>query len=125
MLLRVTSLVLELASTPAYHASTIVRSRPNAQIATTRPTSVRPVRSLCLNAFFASSLSRNTASLLRPRARGPPRASSRARVVDEHALLQVHDAARVRGGLRVVRHHDDCLAHARHELPEQPQHLLA
>jgi hypothetical protein len=40
MALRVTSRVLAEASTPAYQASTMVRSRPKAQIATTRPISV-------------------------------------------------------------------------------------
>ncbi len=49
-----TSRALELALAPAYHASTIVRSSPNAVIATTMPTIVNAVRSLCRNAFLAT-----------------------------------------------------------------------
>src|SRR3954463_14791440 len=58
MALRVTSRALELALAPAYHASTTVRSNPNAVIATTMPTTVSVVRSLCLNAFLKMSRSR-------------------------------------------------------------------
>src|SRR5213082_3483626 len=53
--LRVTSRADELAFAPAYHASTIVRSNPNAVIATTMPTIVSVVRSLWRSAFFSTS----------------------------------------------------------------------
>jgi hypothetical protein len=56
MALRVISRVLLLPSTPAYQASTMVRSRPKAQIATTRPTIVSTVRSLWRKAFFSRQL---------------------------------------------------------------------
>jgi hypothetical protein len=45
------SLALELAFAPAYHASTMVRSSPNAVIATTIPVIVNAVLSLCRKAF--------------------------------------------------------------------------
>ena len=57
--LRVTSRALELALAPAYQASTIVRRRPNAVIATTMPTTVSAVRSLCRNAFLATRRGRS------------------------------------------------------------------
>jgi hypothetical protein len=59
MELRVISRVLDVPSTPAYQASTMVRSRPKAQIATTRPTIVSTVRSRWRNAFLNSRRSRN------------------------------------------------------------------
>ena len=57
--LRVTSRALELALAPAYHASTIVRSNPNAVIATTMPITVNAVLSLCRNAFLTTRSGRN------------------------------------------------------------------
>ena len=61
---------LELALAPAYHASTIVRSSPNAVIATTMPTIVSAVLSLCRNAFLATSSGRNMIDDPRRRAVG-------------------------------------------------------
>jgi hypothetical protein len=52
---RVTSLVEEAPSAPAYQASTTVRNRPNASIATTRPRTVKPVRSLWRKVFLRIS----------------------------------------------------------------------
>src|SRR5689334_20601028 len=72
--LRVTSRADELALAPAYHASTMVRSTPNATIATTMPTTVSVVRSLWRNALRSTNRRTNIA---------------KARSVDQHALLQM------------------------------------
>src|SRR5215831_2721810 len=63
--LRVTSRAEELAFAPAYHASTIVRSRPKAAMATTMPTMVRIVRSLCRSAFLKMRSGMNMAFAIR------------------------------------------------------------
>jgi hypothetical protein len=51
--------VLELASAPAYQASTTVRNSPNELMATMRPTKVNSVRSLWRNAFLNSKRNKN------------------------------------------------------------------
>src|SRR5437763_10433551 len=89
--LRVTRRADELALAPAYQASTIVRSSPNAVIATMMPMTVSVVRSLWRNAL------RRTSSGTNMRGR---RASG-----DQHALFQMDQPMRLLGRLRVVRHH--------------------
>ena len=45
--------------------------------------------------------------------------------IDEQALLQVHEAVRLFGRLRIVRHHDDRLAEVVVQTLEQPEDLFA
>src|SRR5512143_532006 len=97
--LRVTSRALELAFAPAYHASTTVRRSPNAPIATTMPTTVSAVRSLCRSAFRTTSSGTNMT--------GRERAGESGR---EHAFLQVDQPMRLLGALGIVGDHDDRLA---------------
>jgi len=58
--LRVTRRADELALAPAYHASTIVRSKPNAVMATMMPMTVSVVRSRWRNALRSTSRGTNT-----------------------------------------------------------------
>src|SRR5437762_13045348 len=88
--LRVTRRADELALAPAYQASTIVRSNPNAVMATTMPTIVSTVRSLWRSAFLMTSST--TYMVRRPS-------------VDEDAFFKMDDPMRRFGGLRIVRHH--------------------
>src|SRR5947208_2061727 len=85
--LRVMRRADELAFAPAYQASTIVRSKPNAVIATIMPTTVRIVRSLWRSAFFST----RSATYMRF-----------ARLMDEHALLEMDQSVRRFGRLRIV-----------------------
>src|SRR5690242_12738976 len=101
---------------------------PNAAIATTMPTMVSVVRSLCRNALRRTSRGKNIgAGVSRegpPRPTDPPLGGQRAErawgdvssSVDEQALFEMHHSMRLLGRLRVVRHHDDRLA----ELVVQP-----
>src|SRR5262249_53340933 len=92
----------------AYHASTIVRSRPNAVIATTMPTIVSTVRSLWRRAFLRTS----SATYMAGR-----------RSVDQHAFFEMNQAMRLFSGLRVVRHHDDRLAELAVQAIEQAENF--
>jgi hypothetical protein len=117
MELRVISRVLDVPSTPAYQASTMVRSRPKAQIATTRPTIVSTVRSRWRKAFLSSRRSRNMVRGWLSADRPPLRRRH------QHALFKVDQAPGARGGLGVVRDHHDGLAEFAVQLVQQVQHL--
>src|SRR4030095_12164671 len=99
------------ASAPAYQAATIVRKSPNATIATTMPTMVRIVRSLCRNALRKTSETMNTVSF-------------EARSVDQPAFLEMDEPRGTARGLGIVRHHDDGLAELTIEPFEQIENLL-
>src|SRR6185437_16725215 len=139
--LRVTRRADELAFAPAYQASTIVRSMPNAAIATTMPTIVSVVRSLCRKVLRRTSSGTNIVAGCRQFGSGAAVGSTSASVVmfivrarraccvvpssiDEHALLEMHDPVCLLGRLRVVRHHDDRLAKLGVQPLEQAQDLL-
>src|SRR5213078_1220857 len=93
--------------TPAFHAPTIVRIRPNAITAVAIPTMVSAVRRRCRKRFLKASRSSFTA--------GPSL---------QFALVQVAYEMRALGGVRVVRHHHDGLLELPIEPLEQRQHLL-
>src|SRR6185437_4457688 len=114
--LRVTRRADELAFAPAYQASTIVRSMPNAAIATTMPTIVSVVRSLCRKALRRTSSGTNIGRRVRRRRRAKRACGQLPSSVDEHALLEMHHPMRLLRRFRVVCHHDDRLA----ELGVQP-----
>src|SRR5262245_1988600 len=124
------------ALAPAYHASTMVWSRPKARIATINPSTVKPVRSLWRRALRRMSFRNCTAS----KARSVCRALSCRRtaltphlahglLVDvfrarELALVEVHDGVRAIGGAAIVRHHHDGLAELDVQAIHQREHLL-
>src|SRR5882762_3401120 len=80
------------AATPAFHAPTIVRIRPNAITAVAIPSIVSAVRSRCRNTFLKTILISFTA--------GPSL---------QLALVEVADDVGPLDGVRVVRHHHDGL----------------
>src|SRR6185436_2618743 len=86
--LRVIRRALEAAAAPAYHASTTVRSRPNASTSMASPVTVSSVRSRWRKALRTTSLRRNK----------------------QLALLEVHQRPGRFRPVRIVRHHDDGLA---------------
>src|SRR5947199_10817149 len=85
--------------TPAFHAPTIVRIRPNAISAVAIPPMVSAVRRRCRQRFVKTSRSSFTA--------GPSL---------QFALVQVAYEMRALGGARVVRHQHE----GRLELPSEP-----
>src|SRR5438105_4526045 len=93
--------------TPAFHAPTIVRIRPNAITAVAIPTMVSAVRRRCRKRFLKTSRRSFTA--------GPSL---------QFALVQMAYEMRALGGVRVVRHHHDGLLELPIEPLEQRQHLL-
>src|SRR6185295_18666563 len=80
------------AATPAFHAPTMVRMRPNAITAVAIPSIVRIVRSGCRNRFLRTILTSFT---------GAPSL--------QLALVEVAADVRPLGGVRIVRHHHDRL----------------
>src|SRR5213596_4053323 len=93
--------------TPAFHAPTIVRIRPNAITAVAIPTMVSAVRRRCRKRFLKTSRSSFTA--------GPSL---------QFALVQVAYEMGALGGVRVVRHHHDRLLELLVQPLEQRQDLL-
>src|SRR2546422_8452680 len=93
--------------TPAFHAPTIVRIRPNAIPAVAIPTIVSAVRRRCRNRFLNTSRRSFTA--------GPSL---------QFALVQVAYEVRALGGVRVVRHHHDGLLEFLVQPLEQREHLF-
>src|ERR1041384_2885651 len=80
------------AATPAFHAPTIVRIRPNAITAAAIPSTVSAVRSRCRPTFLSPILASFT-----------PSASLQL------ALVPVPFLVRPLGSVQVVRHHQDRL----------------
>jgi hypothetical protein len=113
--LRVMSRALELAFAPAYHASTIVRSSPNAVIATTIPVTVNAVLSLWRNAFRA--MRRGTNMFDRREVRGLPEKTTRATSIFSLNYARTQDRARHRERARPkprrADHHRDAALTAR------------
>src|SRR5512134_52572 len=101
---RVMRRVFDAPSAPAYQASTTVCSRPKATIATTSPSTVRPVRNRWRSALRSASLSDST--------------GRRRDLIREHALLEVLQVVGALRRMRIVSDHDDGLA----ELVVQPVH---
>src|SRR5690606_34682575 len=113
--LRVTSRVLAAAAAPACQASITVCSSPKAITATSRPATVSAVRSRCRRALRAMSLSTNMRRLVS----GPVRGRARAQL----ALLELDQAPRRAGRLRIVSHHENGLAELGIEPAQQAEHL--
>src|SRR5205809_5422545 len=84
------------ADTPAFHAPTIVRIRPNAMTAVAIPSIVSTVRSRCRNTFLRTILTSFTAA---PPARPAPSL--------QLALVEVAHHVRPLDPLRGVGHHHD------------------
>src|SRR5467141_2218235 len=95
------------AATPAFHAPTIGRIRPNAITAVAIPSIVRIVRSRCRNRFLRTILSSFT---LAPSL--------------QLAFVEVPHDVRSLGGVRIVRHHHDGLLELLVQPLEQREHLF-
>src|SRR6266513_2265337 len=92
-------------ATPAFHAPTMVRIRPNAITAVAMPSIVSTVRRRCRNRFLRTILSSFT-----------PAPSLQL------ALVEVAHGMRPLDGVRVVRHHHDGLLEFRVQPLEQREH---
>src|SRR5512134_2659658 len=122
--LRVTSRFGAAFSDPAYQASTTVWRRPNARIATTSPSTVSPVRSLCRSAFLRMSLRNCITRRERLAARVAHRSLVHVAGGRELALVEVHDRMRALGGAAVVGDHQDRLAELDVQAVHEPEHVL-
>src|SRR6185503_11780312 len=114
MALRVTRRSGAALFAPAYQAPTTVCRRPKDSTAITRPSTVRPVRSLWRSALRAISF-KNCISA--------NRALEQIGALRELALVEILDGVRMLGRPPVVRHHDDRLAELHVELLEERQHF--
>src|SRR5678816_314672 len=117
MALRVTKRSGAALFAPAYQAPTTVWSRPKDSTAITRPSTVRPVRSLWRSALRTMSF-RNC--LIRPSSN---RALEQVLRLGQLALVEILDGVRTLGRPPVMRHHDDRLAELVVELLEERQHF--
>src|SRR5207247_8310545 len=95
------------AATPAFHAPTMVRIRPNAMTAVAIPSIVSTVRSRCRNTFLRTILTSFTAA---------PSL--------ELALVEVAHDVRPLDRVRIVRHHHDGLLEFLVQPLEQREHLF-
>src|SRR2546430_748096 len=95
-------------ATPAFHAPTMVRIRPNAITAVAMPSIVSTVRRRCRNRFLRTILSSFT-----------PAPSLQL------ALVEVAHGMRPLDGVRIVRHHHDGLLELLVQPLEQREHLFS
>jgi len=93
MAFRVTSLLAEDASTPAYQALTTVLSKPKARIAMETPRTVKNVLSLWRNEFLKISL----------------------RTCIQDTFVKMFNQMSHPGSPGIMGHHDDCFTEFMHE----------